>query len=123
MRTRRYAAILSIGLLAAGCASADPDRATPTAADAAPVVVDVRIAGGLVTPVDERREARVGQPVELVVDSDAADELHVHATPEHSFPVAVGAGQRFRFTVEVPGRVEVELHHADRTVVTLLVRA
>ena len=125
MRRTRIAALLSIGLLAVGCAAADPARETPTnaAPDTAALVVDVGIAEGVVTPVDARREARVGQPVELVVDSDAEDEVHVHATPEHSFPVAVGTGQRFRFTVAVPGRVEVELHRAGRTVVTLLVRA
>ncbi|GAA5051273.1 hypothetical protein GCM10023318_22460 [Nocardia callitridis] len=83
----------------------------------------MRIAGGQVTPADQRFDAKVGQPVEIVVDSDAEDELHVHAAPQHTFAVTPGAGQRFRFSVDVPGRVEVELHHADRTVVTLLVRA
>jgi hypothetical protein len=48
--------------------------------------------------------------------------LHVHAEPDHTFAITPGAGQRFRFTVDIPGRVEIELHHADRTVATLLVR-
>ncbi|WP_345495193.1 hypothetical protein [Nocardia callitridis] len=125
----RCALALLGGLLVAGCAAADPEHtAEPgnsvTAPDApAALVVEVRIAGGQVTPADQRFDAKVGQPVEIVVDSDAEDELHVHAAPQHTFAVTPGAGQRFRFSVDVPGRVEVELHHADRTVVTLLVRA
>ncbi|MGK8488190.1 hypothetical protein [Nocardia asiatica] len=113
------------GLLVAGCAATDSATAPSTSAAAGEpdtLVVAVRIAGGSVSPADVRLETRVGRPIELVVDSDTDDELHVHAAPEHTFAVAPGAGQRFRFTVNVPGRVEIELHHARRTVATLLVR-
>ena len=59
----------------------------------------------------------------LYVTSDAADEVHVHATPEHSFKVAAGASrERFEFTSEVPGSVAIELHEADVTVATVSVR-
>ena len=127
MTLRRRAATVLLGcLLTAGCAAADPAGTESTTAtepgDPASVVVEVRLAAGSVSPVDERREAKVGQPVEIVVDSDTTDELHVHATPEHTFPIVAATGQRFRFTVDVPGRVELELHRAHRTVVTLLVR-
>ncbi|WP_063053125.1 hypothetical protein [Nocardia arthritidis] len=116
--------VLVGGLLAAGCASSDP-AATQTATvagDSDSLVVAVRIAAGSVSPADVRLETRVGRSIEIVVDSDTDDELHVHATPEHTFAIAPGAGQRFRFIVDVPGRVEIELHHARRTVATLLVR-
>ncbi|MGY2012141.1 hypothetical protein ACW9HJ_35160 [Nocardia gipuzkoensis] len=122
---RRVALVLLGGLLVAGCASTDPattPSATAVAGDSESLVVAVRIAGGSVSPADVRLETRVGRPVELVVDSDTDDELHVHATPEHTFAVTPATGQRFRFTVDVPGRVEIELHHARRTVATLLVR-
>jgi hypothetical protein len=122
---RRVALVLLGGLLVAGCASTDPattTSATAVAGDSDSLVVAVRIAGGSVSPADARLETRVGRPVELVVDSDTDDELHVHATPEYTFAVTPGTGQRFRFTVDVPGRVEIELHHARRTVATLLVR-
>ncbi|WP_216912325.1 hypothetical protein [Nocardia noduli] len=127
MTLRRRAATVLLGcLLTAGCAAADPVGTESTTAtvpeDPASVVVEVRLAAGSVSPVDERREAKVGQPVEIVVDSDTTDELHVHGTPEHTFPIVAATGQRFRFTVDVPGRVELELHRAHRTVVTLLVR-
>ncbi|MBF6347698.1 hypothetical protein IU448_01555 [Nocardia flavorosea] len=96
-----------------------PPGATESAAS---VRLTVRIADGVVSPVDSRLDARVGQPVEVIVDSDVSDELHVHANPDHTFGVAPAIGQRFRFAVEVPGRVEIELHHAGVTVATLLVR-
>ncbi|MFG1791074.1 hypothetical protein [Nocardia sp. NPDC049149] len=115
----------------AGCAPATTDPpagpADPSypalSADASPdVVVAVRIAGGVVTPTNSSAEAEVGQPIVLRVDSDAADELHVHADPARTFPVEPENGQEFRFVVSTPGRVDVELHHAGKTVVTVLIR-
>ncbi|WP_280483209.1 hypothetical protein, partial [Nocardia cyriacigeorgica] len=96
----------------------------PRAGAGAPhaLVIEVRIADGSVTPVNARLDATVGRPIELVVDSDTEEELHVHATPEHTFAVLPGTGQRFAFTVEVPGRVEIELHGSHRTVATVDVR-
>ncbi|MET9290194.1 hypothetical protein ACWEPH_32040 [Nocardia beijingensis] len=123
---RRWGALVVLsGLLVTGCASSEPATAPSTSApagDSDSLVVAVRIAAGSVSPADVRLETRVGRPIEVVVDSDADDELHVHATPQHTFAITPGTGQRFRFTVDVPGRVEIELHHAGRTVATLLVR-
>ncbi|BDT91277.1 MULTISPECIES: hypothetical protein [Nocardia] len=123
---RRWGALVLLsGLLVTGCAASDPATApstSVTAGDSDALVVTVRIAAGSVTPADARLETRVGRPIEVVVDSDTDDELHVHAAPEHTFAITPGAGQRFRFAVDVPGRVEIELHHARRTVATLLVR-
>ncbi|MGV9724181.1 hypothetical protein [Nocardia beijingensis] len=123
---RRWGALVMLsGLLVTGCASSEPATAPSTSAPAGnsdSLVVAVRIAAGSVSPADVRLETRVGRPIEVVVDSDADDELHVHATPQHTFAITPGTGQRFRFTVDVPGRVEIELHHAGRTVATLLVR-
>lgn len=123
---RRWGALVVLsGLLVTGCASSEPPTAPSTSApagDSDSLVVAVRIAAGSVSPADVRLETRVGRPIEVVVDSDADDELHVHATPQHTFAITPGTGQRFRFTVDVPGRVEIELHLAGRTVATLLVR-
>ena len=80
------------------------------------------IADGTVTPTNAELSARVGEPITIDVTSDTADELHVHAVPEHEFEVKPAAGQHFRFTVDVPGRVEVELHHLNRTVAVIQVR-
>ncbi|MFE7747048.1 hypothetical protein [Nocardia sp. NPDC057455] len=123
---RHWGALVLVGgLLVAGCAASDPAGSAPTttvAGDSDSLVVAVRIAGGSVSPAGVRLETTVGRPIEIVVDSDTDDELHVHATPEHTFAITPGTGLRFRFTVDVPGRVEIELHHARRTVATLLVR-
>lgn len=127
-------AILSaLGLGVTACGGSDSDApATSSSAQTAVSIsspqddattVDITIADGAVTPRNARIEATVGKPVVLYVTSDAADELHVHSTPEHSFEVSAGAQrQRFEFTVAVPGSVAIELHEADVTVATLQVR-
>ncbi|MBF6160476.1 hypothetical protein [Nocardia cyriacigeorgica] len=131
-RTWRYCALtLLAGATLLAC-STTQDQSTPTSAPASAsatdaaaadaLVIEVRIADGSVTPVNARLDATVGRPIELVVDSDTEEELHVHATPEHTFAVLPGTGQRFAFTVEVPGRVEIELHGSHRTVATVDVR-
>lgn len=122
----RLCGLAAAVLVLAGCSSA-PEAPPPSPeSSSAPAevgpVLDITIAGGTVTPTNGELEARVGMPITLVVSSDVADELHVHALPEHTFDVVPAAGQSFQFTVDVPGRVEVELHEAHRTVVTIQVR-
>lgn len=84
--------------------------------------IDVRIADGSITPTNERIEAVVGETITVRIDSDVADELHVHSVPDHSFDVEATTGQSFEFVVDVPGAVALELHDAGKTVATLLVR-
>ncbi|WP_328810758.1 hypothetical protein [Rhodococcus sp. NBC_00294] len=134
------AVVVGLAVLAlAGCSQAEPEtEATPEQVSSTPATsvaasdvpritptttLDVSIAGGEVTPVDQRLEGRVGEEILVTVSSDAEDEIHVHSVPEHSFPVAVGDDQQFRFTVDVPGSVDIELHEADVTVATVLVRS
>ena len=81
--------------------------------------VDIIIAHGQVTPANVTLQAAVHQPIMLHVTSDVADELHVHSVPDHKFEVAPAANQTFQFSVDVPGSVDVELHHLDRTVATI----
>lgn len=94
---------------------------SPQTAEAA-TVIDVTVAGGVVTPTNATVQATAGQPIVLQVSSDTVDSLHVHSVPEHAFDVAAVPDQRFEFTVDVPGRVAVELHDAHVTVVTIEVR-
>lgn len=122
--------ILPLGaaaLLVAGCAgespSATPDtQAPPAQAPPAQLVVDVTIEGGQVTPTNAHLQAGLNEPIILRVASDVADELHVHSTPEHSFDVGIGPAQSFQFTVEVPGRVDIELHKLHKTIATIQVQ-
>jgi hypothetical protein len=83
---------------------------------------DVTIANGQVTPTNATWQAKVGQPVSVRVTSDAADELHVHSSPDHEFEIAAAPNQVFTFTVDVPGSVEIELHKLDKTIATLQVQ-
>ncbi|OBF25374.1 hypothetical protein [Mycobacterium sp. ACS4331] len=114
-------ALCIVMLAACGTTSTEP-APTSASTEHRNAAVQVTIAGGTVTPVNQRLSATVGEPITFTVDSDAADELHVHAVPERTFDVAVGPDQHFEFTVEVPGRVEVELHHLHRTVAVIDVR-
>ena len=86
------------------------------------LTIDITIAHGQVTPANATLQATVRQPITLHVNSDVADELHVHSVPDHKFEVTAAANQTFEFTVDVPGNVDVELHHLDRTVATIQVR-
>jgi hypothetical protein len=70
-------------------------------------------------PRSRQGNAHVGQPITVHVNSDATDELHVHSTPDKEFAISPTANQTFNFTIDSPGKIEVELHHLDQTVVTI----
>lgn len=130
------ASVMVLAALVAGCSSktAAPNPATseaittppsssaPTTAVPTGLAIPVSIMGGVVTPDNGEYEAKVGEPITINVDSDVADELHVHSVPEHEFEIKPGIGQNFTFTVTVPGQVVIELHKIDKTVATLTVR-
>ncbi len=103
-------------------AAAAPSAATSSPSAAAGPVVNVTIAAGVVTPTNAEVDAAVGQPIVLEVSSDTTDTIHVHSIPERVFDVQPLPGQRFEFSVGIPGRVDVELHDLNRTVVTIVVR-
>jgi hypothetical protein len=111
-------AVSALLIVLVGCAGS-PKATQPTGAG---LVVDITIAKGQVTPTNATLQATVAQPITLRVTSDATDELHVHSVPDHKFRVAAAANQTFQFSVDVPGNVDVELHHLDRTIATIQVR-
>ena len=86
------------------------------------LLIDVTIKGGEVTPTNEQLQGKVGDPIVVRVNSDAADELHVHSNPEHTFKIEPRNGQQFQFTVDVPGTVDIELHQLGRTVASVQVQ-
>lgn len=135
MRTGLLAGILTVAAATAvGCSStsttsspstnatspAATSAATTTsvAAQAGPVL-DVTIANGEVTPANSALQAHVGQTITVHVTSDAADELHVHSTPDREFVVSATPNQTFTFTIDNPGKIEVELHHLDKAIATI----
>lgn len=110
-----WAAVVIVGLVS--CSNSPPKPSGPGLA------VDVTIADGQVTPTNATLQAKVGEQITLRVTSDATDELHVHSTPDHKFEVAAAPNQTFQFSVEVPGKVDVELHHLKRTIATIQVNS
>jgi hypothetical protein len=120
-------------LLLTGCASGASDESGADSASPAPgssvstpshdaVKVPIRILGGQVTPSGSLVHAKVGQPIDLVVTTDAASEIHVHSNPEHEYEVPAGAHQVvFEFTIDQPGEVDVESHTLDALIVKLQV--
>jgi hypothetical protein len=132
----RLLALLAAGvLLIAGC-SGESDNAESTSTPSAispsdmsdeqrppeRLVIDLTIEGGDATPTNAQFETKVKNPIIVRVNSDAADELHVHSSPEHTFKIEPRAGQLFQFTVDVPGQVEIELHQLQKTVATVQVQ-
>ncbi len=115
-RASFIAVVAALVVALAGCGGSSDKGA------AGNLTVDVTIAKGQVNPVNATLQAKVKQPITFRVSSDAADELHVHSSPDHEFKIAAAPNQTFQFSVDVPGNVEVELHHLDRTVATIQVR-
>jgi hypothetical protein len=112
---------------ASGASSSQPSIVSPSDmsnVQAPPnrLVIDVDIKGGNVTPTNAQLKAGAKEQIVIRVNSDAADELHVHSTPEHSFNVEAKPMQSFQFTVDVPGKVDVELHHLNKTIATIQVQ-
>jgi hypothetical protein len=132
--------LTAAALITAGCGgSTSSDNASGSASGSQPstvspsdmpneqapptrLVIDVNIKGGKVTPTNEQLQAGLKEQIVVRVSSDAADELHVHSTPEHSFNVEAKPMQSFQFTVDVPGKVDIELHKLNKTIATIQVQ-
>lgn len=94
-------------------AAATSETATePTAAPAADIVeAAFTVTGGARTEGPERLEVRAGQTVRIIVDSDTADEVHVHGYDLY-LPLEPGTQAELEFTADLSGVYEVELHDA-----------
>lgn len=115
-----WAAVLTCALVACG-GSSHPDRQT-SGATAPGLTIEVTIANGQVTPTNATLRAKVNEQITLRITSDVTDELHVHSVPDHKFEIAAAPNQTFQFSVDVPGNVDVELHHIKRTIATIQVQ-
>jgi hypothetical protein len=132
--------LTAAALITAGCGGSNgPDNASGSASSSQPstvgpsdmsndqappnrLAIDVDIKGGNVTPTNQQLKAGVKEQIIIRVNSDAADELHVHSTPEHKFNIEAKPMQIFQFTVDVPGKVDVELHKLNKTIATIQVQ-
>ena len=121
---RRLTAVVAALLLAGALVSCDdaPDDPQQSSADSQePVVIDIRIADGEVTPAGEQVDVAVGQEIRVRVDSDATDGLHVHSVPEHEYEIEAANNQVFTFSIDEPGQVEVETHETETVVAEIVV--
>ena len=84
--------------------------------------IEVTIVGDSVTPNGERVEVAVGEPVELIVESDQPGEIHVHSSPEQELEYDRGTTTLELDPIERPGVVEVESHTLEKTIVQLEAR-
>lgn len=125
-------AVFAAGLLLAGCSGSESDggpKASPSKGTQAEQVetqgkiVRIDIADGKVTPQGDRVELTAGQRVRLIMNSDVAEEIHVHSDPEHTFQVKPGEPLYEEITLTRPGQVAVEAHHLGVTIVQLVVRS
>lgn len=110
----------STGSAPAGSSSA---TAAPSAEPSEPAgpVVEVTIAGQRVLPKGDRIDAKVGEPVTFIVNSDRAGGLHVHSSPEQTPEFEKGT-TTIAVTVDKPGLVDVEEHESDALIAQLEVR-
>ncbi|MFD1530685.1 hypothetical protein [Pseudonocardia aurantiaca] len=105
MRARPAAVLVACLVLIAGCAGG---AAAPQVTAEGVQRIEVTYAGGAVTDGVVRYAVPLGSPVELMVASDVADEVHVHGYDRRTF-VTAGASTTLRFTADLPGVFEVEL--------------
>lgn len=102
--------------------SAPSSSAPSSAAPAAPAAraLTLTVAGGKVTGDTGTVKVRVGEPLELTVHSDVADEVHVHGV-DVGKDVAAGGSVVIDFTQTAPGRFEVELEGRKQVLTRLQV--
>jgi FtsP/CotA-like multicopper oxidase with cupredoxin domain len=95
--------------------------ATTTTAGFAGKLIQVRVAGGKVETAQRRVRVSRGDRVRIQVQSDQADEVHVHGF-DLSEEVGPGKPATVEFTADLPGVWEVELENAKRKLFDLEVR-
>lgn len=121
MPTRLLVAVSAAGVLTlSGCGG--DDSSEPQSPDDGAVEVQVEIEDGSTTPAGKRIEVESGQTIRLSVDSDMADELHLHAEPEQSFDVQPAEDQVFEFSIDTPGVYALESHETGSQVISIQVQ-
>jgi type IV secretory pathway TrbL component len=102
-------------------ATATTSGVTTTTAGFAGKLIQVRVAGGKVETAQRRVRVSRGDRVRIQVQSDQADEVHVHGF-DLSKDVGPGKPATVEFTANLPGVWEVELENAKRKLFDLEVR-
>src|SRR6266508_2877426 len=123
-----------ICFLLAGCGSDDGDgqaaattatssatstsEATTSTAGFSGKLIEIKVTGDQVETAERRVTVATGEKVRIRVQSDVADEVHVHSY-DLKKDVAPGKPAVIEFTADVPGSFEVELEEAHRKLIDL----
>ncbi len=126
-----------ICFLLAGCGSDDGDgqaaattatssatstsEATTSTAGFSGKLIEIKVTGDQVETAERRVTVATGEKVRIRVQSDVADEVHVHGY-DLKKDVAPGKPAVIEFTADVPGSFEVELEEAHRKLIDLQVQ-
>ncbi len=123
---------LSVLLGLAGCggdptvideSSLPPSLAIPAPTEdipADPIIIEVMVAGGVVTPAGSEVRVPVGSTVRLLIASDMKDEAHVHGY-ELTLELATGTLAELEFVADIPGIFDVESHESGQLLCLLRV--
>jgi plastocyanin len=106
--------------LVAGCGGDGAGAGSATDADPT-VTYDVAVEDGAVVGGPQTFRADVGDVVQLSVQSDTADEVHVHGI-DVTVDVEPGEPAEITFEAAATGAWEIELHEAELLLGTLEVR-
>jgi hypothetical protein len=111
---------LAAAVLLSGCAGTAPVQSSSPASTAAPTTITVEYASGRVSGDTGRVSVDAGAPVTITITSDVADEAHLHGYDLET-ELTPGEPAELRFDATVPGVFELELHHAEKVLLTLQV--
>ena len=104
--------------------TASPGASSSTATStttAAGHTISVTVANGAVSGAKDKETVKVGESVVIKVQSDVADEVHLHGY-DKSADVDAGGNATIEFTANIPGQFEVELESRKLTLFTLVVQ-
>ena len=125
--------LVAVALLAGLYVVLKPAPETPPSSPAATVrapavppapeelAVELVVRDGKRVSGPELIQARLGQVLRLRVESNRADELHLHGY-DIEVPLQAGAAAELRLPLSLSGRFEIELHHAHGTLAVLEVQ-
>ncbi len=96
-------------------------EATTSTAGFSGKLIEIKVTGDQVETAERRVTVATGEKVRIRVQSDVADEVHVHGY-DLKKDVAPGGPAVIEFTADVPGSFEVELEEAHRKLIDLQVQ-
>lgn len=119
-RLRRLTAAVTLTLVAASALAGCGGGSSSSGGATATKVIDITITGASTDPSGTVIDVAVGQPIELDVTADKPGEIHVHSSPEEQeFQYGAGKTTLTVKPIQAPGRVVVESHTLEKTILTL----